>query len=383
MKAAKFFYLLAAAAVLAAAAWHVRQRGADSWQERALPPGTALLGDFPVNDVAVVRLKGPEGAVTLRRGEHGWGVAERAGYPSNFEKISSLVKALAALKAVQSVPVADADLGALQLREPAEGVPPGEAGVAADLEDASGKVLASAVLGKIHHTAPAGLPPEIGGTATGRYVLPGKQAGNACLTAETFADLHTAPAAWVDQAFVHPGMSRRIEVQAPGKDRAWILERKDQGSPWQLAVLHKGQTLDGTKVLNLDSLLNGMAVADAADGPGDARAKPLEEAPVVIIVDSFDGVRYRFLTGEVGGANLPVRIGAEALPAEAGETEAQGQARGEKIREAARFAGKTVFIPRNFFEPFLAARPSLIMPLPAVKAPEPAGSRKKNTPPNR
>ncbi len=363
MRATKFLYLFVAATVLAAAALYVHRRDADAWQEQALPAGAALLGGgFPVDDVAVVRLRGPEAAVTLRRGERGWVVAERSDYPASFEKISSLVRTLSGMQAVQGVPLAESDRGALQLREPAGDVPPEEAGVAVELQDASGTELASVVLGKTHHTAQAGMPPETGGSATGRYVLAGRQTGSAYLTGETFAGLQTTPSAWIDQTFVRPGTARRIEVKAEGKDRAWVLERKDQGSAWQLAGVRKNQSLDGTKVLSMDSLLNGMAVADAPVGPDDERAKPLQESPIVITVDSFDGVRHRFSVGECTGDNLPVRVDVEVLPEASGttETEEQVKARSEKIKEAARFAGKTVFIPRNFFEPFFVTRASLI-----------------------
>lgn len=370
MKAKAFLYLCVAAAVLAAAALYVHRRDADAWQEQALPAGAVLLGNgFPVNDVAVVLLRGPEGAVTLRRGERGWVVAERSDYPASFEKISSLVRTFSGMQAVQSVPLAESDRGSLQLREPAGDVPPEEAGVAVELQDAGGADLASLVLGKIHHTAPPGMSPETGGSATGRYVVSAKRPGNAYLTGETFAGLQTSPAAWIDQAFVRPGTAQRIEVKSAGKDRSWVLERKEMGGEWELAGVRKKQPLDSAKVLSLDSLLNGMAVADATDGPEDGRVRSLQETPVVITVDSFDGVRHRFHVGEGAGDNLPVRVEVEALPSEPGATEEQAAALGEKIAEAARFTGATVFIPRSFFEPFFVTRASLITTRAPAKKP--------------
>ncbi|MBE2181075.1 MAG: DUF4340 domain-containing protein, partial [Chthoniobacterales bacterium] len=265
-------------------------------------------------------------------------------------------------QAVQGLPLAEGDRGEMQLREPSDDVPPGEAGVAVELQDASGRELASVVLGKTHYTAQAGMPPETGGSATGRYVLAGGQTGSAYLTGEAFAGLQTTPAAWIDQTFVRPGTARRIEVKAAGKDRSWALERKDTGAAWGLAGVRKNQSLDSTKVLSMDSLLNGMTVADAPDGPEDERVKPLQETPVVITVDSFDGVRHRFSVGECTGDNLPVRVDVAVLPSAPGmtATEEQAKAHGEKIKEAARFADRPVFIPRHFFEPFFVTRPSLI-----------------------
>ncbi|HED66515.1 MAG TPA: hypothetical protein ENJ09_13295, partial [Planctomycetes bacterium] len=34
-----------------------------------------------VNDVAQLRIQGPESSVTLERGDDGWGLVERGGYP--------------------------------------------------------------------------------------------------------------------------------------------------------------------------------------------------------------------------------------------------------------------------------------------------------------
>ncbi|MBE2180431.1 MAG: hypothetical protein IAE97_08165, partial [Chthoniobacterales bacterium] len=71
MKAPRFLLLLLAAAALAVAAWYVHRRDADAWETQVLPAGSVLLGGFPANDVTVVRLRGPGGSVTLRRGEQG------------------------------------------------------------------------------------------------------------------------------------------------------------------------------------------------------------------------------------------------------------------------------------------------------------------------
>lgn len=374
MKRSHFFLLVLAAAVFAALGWHLHRSEKGSWQDTPLPPGAALAGEFPVNDVAEIRLRGPAGAVTLRRGDGGWIVAERAGYAADFDKVSALVRQLAGLKAVQDIPVADADLGRLELRAPGEGVPPEEAAVAVDLRDAQGGGFASLLLGKTHLVAPAGMPPEFGGTPAGRFVRSDKQPGRAYLVTETFADVQASPAAWIAPAYVRPGMARRIEVKGAGPDRSWAIERSAQGAAWNLPG--RSAPADASAAMNIDSLFGGMAVADAPDGPDDARFKPLQETPVTVVADTFDGIRYTLTIGEGAGDNLPVKMCAEAL----GEQESgdAGKARDEKLAEAARFQDRAVFVPRKFVEPFL--RPCPVVPPPAATpapAPSPTPKPKK------
>jgi len=368
-----FPFLIVGAALIALFAWFLHRADRSSWREEALPPGAALLGGFEVNDVASVRLTGPDGTVTLQRGEDGWGVAERGGYATDFERVAALVRKLGDLQAVQSVAVAEEDRGQLVLRAPGDEVPAGEAGVLVELSDAGGQTLRSLLLGKMHSTTPQGARPETGGTVTGRYVLLADRPGHAYLVAETFTEAPTAPAAWLDRAFVRVGEASKIEVQAAGRDRAWTLEREGPGAAWALAGLRRNQTTDSARVSNIETMLSGLAVADVADGSDDARIKPLEERPVTVTIDSFDGVRYVFRIGEGSGDNLPVTVTAEALEWEEaavgeGQTDEQAAVAGaekrklqeERLAAAAKFHDKVVFVPRNFVESFFAARSALV-----------------------
>lgn len=370
MKGSWFTYLVAAAVVFGLVAWFMHRSETVSWRGDVATSDAAVFREFPVNDVAVVRLQGADGRVTLRRGPSGWTVDERDGYPANFETVSSLVRKIAGLKAVQNVPVAEADLGALALRRPSDDVPPAESGLLVELSDTQGKELASVIMGKTHQTSPAGARPEMAAAATGRYVAPGADPGKACLVTETFAEIRPSPAAWIDRDFVRPGMARRIEVKGASSDRSWTIEREAQGAPWQLAGAKKNESIDSAKLLSIDSMLGGMAVADAPDGPDDARTKPLADKPVTVVADSFDGIRYTFAIGEGGADNLPVKITAEALPGELAAEAAKE--RDGKLAVASRFQDRTVFIPRNFLQPFLAARSSLLAAAQAPAATPPA-----------
>ena len=353
MKGPKFLYLLFAAAVIAVLAWYLHRSERGSWQEQAVPAGEKILGEFPVNDVTSVTLSGPDGRVTLQRSESGWVVTERSDYPADFERLSALILKLSNLEAVQSIPVAEADRGALSLRTGADDIPREESGTQVELKSAANQPLAALLLGKMHTTTPQGMRPEIGSTASGRYVMPLAGGDNAYLVSETFSDLQTAPSAWIDKTFIRPGMPRRVEAKS--KDAAWVLKRDVSGGQWTMEGLRKNQSLDMNKAMAIDSMFTGMAVADVPDGPDDARVKPLETDPVTVTADTFDGLRYILTIGRGDGDNLPVTVAVEALPEELANEEAK-KARDEKLSAAAKFQGKTVFIPRNFVAPFLSSR---------------------------
>lgn len=372
MKQKHFLLLVVAALVLAAVAWILHRGERASWQDRPLEAGDAFFEGLPVNDVALVRLKDAAGHVTLRRGEDGWTVDERGGYPANFRDISDLILLVSRMQARQVVPVTEGDLGQLELRQPGEGVLPDESGLVLDLEDSEGSRLASLVLGKTHFTAPTGGRPETTGTATGRYVLDPERPGNAYLVMATFDGARSAPSTWLDRSFVTPGMARRVAVEAEEEDRSWVLEREQPGGAWSLLGLRRNQTLDASRVLDVDTVLSAMMLADVTDGPEDARAGALEEQPVLVDVETFDGVRYKFTVGAGRADNLPVRVEAEMIevgeagPVEAAEggelAAAAPDLREEKLAQAARFHDRVVFVPRNFFEPFLVTRSSLVGP---------------------
>ena len=396
MKGPKFLYLLVAAALIGGIALFMKSRDEASWKEEAIAPGTKLLGDLAVNDVASVLLLGPEGRVTAKRSNNTWVVEERDNYPADFGRIAGLVRKIVELQPVQSVPLGGEDLAALSLKTPTGGGPDAGTGTLIEFSDASGKKLASLVAGKSHSTespaaGPMGMP---GGLVTGRYVMLAGAPQTAYLVTETFSDLQTSPPQWIDKTFVRPGQPRRIDVKAEGKDRAWTIERDAPGASWKLVGAGKNENLDTGKLLNIDSLVTGLAIADVPDAPDDARLKPLQEKPVGVTIDSFEGLRYLLKFGEGNGDNLPAEISVEVtgdpLPSPA-PPPAEGQkpeeaaakvmetakkARDEKVAQAARFQGKQVFIPRNFLQPFLGDRKSLLA-APAQSAPTPAPAPKK------
>jgi hypothetical protein len=95
---AKTLYALAAAALIALiAAWWVSSAQKPASETAAKP--SQLLPGFreQVNDVSTITLTGAENKVlaTLKRGNAGWGIAEKSGYPADLTKLREFLLKLA------------------------------------------------------------------------------------------------------------------------------------------------------------------------------------------------------------------------------------------------------------------------------------------------
>jgi len=86
--------------------------------------GDLLLPSFRdvANDVDEVRISSPgDSAITLQRGEDGWQVAERGGYPANVGMLRSVVAALAEARVVETKTANPDNYAQLAVDDPDEG----------------------------------------------------------------------------------------------------------------------------------------------------------------------------------------------------------------------------------------------------------------------
>lgn len=109
-----------------------------------------------VNDVARVRVTSADEVYTLERGESGWGLVEKGGYPVDVDKIKALVVGLSELELVEEKTANPELFARLGVQDP------GGAGDSpsrrVELSDASGTVLADLVVGREVPSRGAGDP---------------------------------------------------------------------------------------------------------------------------------------------------------------------------------------------------------------------------------
>ncbi len=346
MKSKTILILLAVCAVLGAIAYFtLNPAGEDRSASRM---GTDLFDALPVNDVAAIDLAGPVDAVSLKRGETVWEVADRYGYPADFGKITEMVKKLRDAAVGRSFPADDDTLDRLSLHPPGqEGVTEDQAGTRITLKDKAGKALADVIVGD---------PREASAGAGGHYL---KMAGGETiyLVDQSFRLMETRPADWLEKEL----------LKAPGKEVEQVTYRKGEETVYTLARPEKGKdpTFEETpeayadrkvKTSEMNTLFTALSafriddVADPAKFGEDA--EPFQETFTYRL---YDGTRYRIsLGGPVEGdpEKFHVRVQAdyEAPPeppeeAEATEPEetsdgdaetAEADAEAEKAAEEAR-----------------------------------------------
>ncbi len=101
--------------------------------------GQPLLKGLKAADVAAIRIVQPDGALTLRRTDAGWALAERDGFPADAGKVRDFVIKAISLKIGQSDAIGEKDRPRLNLDQGATQV---------EFQGADGKALAKLLVGK-------------------------------------------------------------------------------------------------------------------------------------------------------------------------------------------------------------------------------------------
>ena len=294
------------------AALFLNQRQEATWSSRATTAGGKIL-DFPLNDVAQVTIKGAGAELNLAKKEDIWTVKERADYPADFTKVSSLLRKLWELQPVQDVKIGASQLGRLQLLESGADA---NSSTLVDLKSAGDKRLAALLLGKKHlreSDEPMGAP---GGMATGRYVMLAEGAKSVFLISETLDEAQTKPEQWLSRDFIKVESPKLIAVKGPSPTTTWTLTRENASAPWQLTDAKPGETLDSAKASGTAGVLANPSFTDvlAADAPV---AETGLDNPATVRVETFDGFVYELRIGKLMGENYPVMVSVNAeLPKE-------------------------------------------------------------------
>ena len=115
MNRQQFIVALAVLVALVAAGAGVAWWKRSSYEVADARVGQRLLEGFKVDEVAEIAIAGPKETVTLVRGDAGWTVKERGGFPADVDPIRDLLLKLQELKVVQAEGISDAVKPRLQL----------------------------------------------------------------------------------------------------------------------------------------------------------------------------------------------------------------------------------------------------------------------------
>ena len=244
MTTKKLITLAATAAVLGALAY------VSSNTKKLKTPsltGKPVLTALDVSDVQRIEVSdNGQKTLMLEGTDTGWIVTSLFGYPADITKTRANLLALHDLK----------------IGQVATGKTLGPAQVV-DLQNATGKSLATLRLGEMHMREATGQMAMYGGGAypDGRYVATG--ADTVYLVTDPLTAFDGDPKRWVDTliAAVPAAQIQAIEITAGGE--RLTLEKKD--GAWTLDDLPDGEELDPAKLRGLESALAQLHLTDLAD----------------------------------------------------------------------------------------------------------------------
>lgn len=332
--------------VLGGGALLVRQQAGSQRPAAAGALGQPLLKGLQAAEIAAIAIRQPKGAITLQRRDERWTIAERDGFPADFDKVRDFVLKAIALKVGQSEPVGEKDRARLQLDA---------SGTAVEFLGADGKPLARLVAGGKYFKSEPENPEKAAGD--GRFVaLPGEEK-QVFVISDPLAQATPKTAEWISRTGFAAEKVKTLEMRA-ADGGGWKIERAGDNADWKLAG--GGDKLEITKANAAAYSLSLIELADVA--PKDLKPEDTGLAkPSTVVATTFDGLSYTLKIGKLEGENYYAAL------AVAGEAKPEGKDADERLkkiqerlpREKA-LAAYTLLIPKSKLEDVLRKRADLL-----------------------
>lgn len=372
--------------VIGGAGLLLMNRNKASWQAADQQMGQRVLKNFPLNDVAHIVIKQPNGELNLVKKGEQWTVQERSGYPANFNEISDLLKKIWELKVTRPVKVTEAQLPRLELIPPDKGT---NAGTLVEFNDKDDKPLAALLLGKKSmKESPGNSPFGGGGWPDGRFVMLAKNPQSVALVKEPLANVEAKPDPWLNKDFFKVEKVRSISLVSTNATNSWKLSRESETNDWKLADLKADEQLDAGKASGVSNPLNSPSFVDVVPS-GDKPDEAGMDKPTVVTVETLNNFTYTLKVAKKSGdenyrlamtvtADLPKERtpGKDEKPEEKEkldkEFKEQQAKLSEKLKQEKSFEKWTYLVSSWTVEPLLKERSQLLV----EKKPEPKPGEK-------
>ena len=287
MNRKSFLILLGLVAVLGGAGLLLFWNDLSAWRKSDAKIGAKLFEKVAVSEIAQIKLTDGKGSVQLVIKDKRWVVEQRNGYGANTQDIGDLLIKLSELKVVQTEAVGATLLPRLNLVEPdAKG---GDAkaieamGTQLELFDATGKSVASILLGKKVikiEDSPLPIKPQ---TPVGRYVLmPGS--ATVLVVSDALVVAEANAGRWLAKSFFKAERIRSLAVSGEGAQ--WKISRPEEYGQWKFA--EGGGELDASAAVGAVNALTGLSFSDVAV---DVKAEALAKARS-FVAETYDNLVY-------------------------------------------------------------------------------------------
>jgi hypothetical protein len=319
-------------------------------QSRTAAPGgmlgQPLLKDLKVAEIAAIAIRAPGGALTIERKGERWRIAEREGFPADYDKVRDFALKASALKIGQSDAIGEKDRARLQLDAAATRI---------EFRAQDGKPLATLLAGRKYFKSEPDNPDKAIGD--GRYVALAGDEKRVHLIADPLSQASTRSADWIHRAGFAAEKVRTLEVRYPD-GTGWKIERAGDNADWKFAG--GAEKLDAPKANAASYSLSLVELADVA--PKDAKPEDTGLAkPAVVTASTFDGLTYTLRVGRLEGENYyaTVAISGEARP-EGKDAEERAKKIAERLPREKELERHTLLIPKAKLEDTLKKRSELL-----------------------
>jgi hypothetical protein len=303
--------LIIACLVIGGVGLILSKRNQEDWNKSGQELGQKLLKDFPVNDVAQIRVVSRDGNATVVKKDDDWSVKERNDYPANLGEITDALRKLWDLKVAEPVEVSRDQLWRYELLSPEAKT---NGGSVVEFKDKAGKVLTTLTLGKQHMKQGRSDPQGGGGYADGRYVMVGDDTKNVALIGDTLATYEAKPEHWLNKDFIKIEKLKTVGVVTTNATNNWKLTRETDAGEWKLADAKGDEKADSSKCSSLNWLLQSASFNDVATAwQFNETNKPATTASL----QTFDSFDYTVKLAPKAGDDYYLQVAVSAdLPKE-------------------------------------------------------------------
>jgi hypothetical protein len=323
----KLVTLTAAAAVLAGLAY------LSSSSKKVKAPslvGKSVLKAFDLSEVARIEAGAKDGQkLVLESTDSGWVIRSLHGYPADIAKIRENLLKLKDLKAGHVA-------SGKKLENPA----------LVDLQDASGKPLATLRLGDKHMRQPSGEMAQFGGGGypDGRYVA-GEGSDTVVLVKDTLDAFDGDPKSWTDTQLASVPSSDVTAIELTRDGKTAKLAKKD--GAWTLDGLGEKEEFDTSKSYSLESALSYLNFNTVVD-PALTEEQLGMTTGAVFTVSLKNGESYTAKLGNAAPDTTDRYFKISAAFSPAGTNETENAAVQKKVDEFNAKSGKWTYTVSSY-----------------------------------
>jgi hypothetical protein len=308
--------------------------------------GQPLLPGLKIAEVASVAIRPPAGGLTIERKGERWTIAERDGFPADYDKVRDFVLKASALKIGQSDTVGEKDRARLQLDA---------GGTRVEFRGQDGKPLAALVAGRKYFKSEPDNPEKAIGD--GRWIALAGDDTHVYLVSDPLVQASTKSADWISRAGFAAEKVKAMEVRYPDGS-GYKVERSGDNADWKFPG--SAEKLDASKANAATYSLSLIEIADVA--PKDAKPEDTGlDKPTVVTASTFEGLTYTVKVGRLAGDNYyaTVAIAGEPRP-EGKDAEERAKKLAERLPRERDLGRHTLLIPKAKLEDTLKKRADLV-----------------------